>query len=888
MFRTLLSRIRGHFAARLEDTRLAEEIAAHIDALTGEYERRGLSPRAALQAARRDFGNSTHMQETHRARRMLPFLDTLAQDLRYALRQMCANPGFAAAAVFTLALGIGANATIFQLLDAVIYRPLPVPEPNRLALIKVRANGTLSDFSYPVYREMAERQNVADGIYATTYAPAIQSTIRAGSETEKVNATLVSGNYFQVLRADVAVGRALTPTDDAPAAAPVAVISDAFWARHFSRKSGIVGQTIEINRVPITVAGIAAPSFYGDALSFNIDTWLPMSLQPRIMHQELLKDTQTTWLTVVARLKSGVSVEHAQTALNALFHQVSSGSLPQDTVQLSSAGRGLTLLQDQYETPLLLLMAVTSLALSIACCNLANLLLGRSTARIHEIGVRLALGAGRRRVVLQLLTESLLLSAIGSLAAFALANWAWRALITAAYGEGSALRASTFGGWRVLVFVGAVALLSTSFFALAPALAATRVDVRSALANNRRTHTAGPSRQLFGKALVVTQVSLSLLLLSGAGLLLRSLDHLRHQDFGYRTDGVLVAELPLQFDNGESEAALKRHAAIAQPLFERINALPGVKSAALSCFGPMSSGQWTGRLSTPQQEDKNSQPVRGVAVSARYFETMGIKLLAGRPIASDDRAKTAKVVVLSQTASRLLFAGANPLGRFVSIGNKFDPSDAMQVIGVANDMRFAGPRDPFGVLAFIPLAQEEDAPVTNIILHTNGDPAKYGNAIRQIVKQLDPSREVGEIGTLSDKIDDTLDTDDAVATLTSAFGGLALLLTSMGIYAVVGYAVARRTQEIGVRLALGASRAGIARMIVRDLGKLLAVGAVLGCAGALAASHLLRATLFGIGPSDMVAPVAAAGLLSAVAVLAAYLPARRAARLDPAQALRQD
>ena len=403
-----------------------------------------------------------------------------------------------------------------------------------------------------------------------------------------------------MLRAAVPLGRALTPADDLPTAEPVAVISDAFFANQFSRKPDIVGRIIEINRLPITVIGVAAPSFYGDALSFNIDAWLPISLQPRIMHQELLKDTQEFWLTTVARLKPGVSMPRAQAALNALFHQVSPASPPQDSIQLSSAARGLTLLQDQYEAPLLLLMAVTALALLIACCNLANLLLGRSAARIHEIGVRLALGAGRWRVVRQLLTESLLLSTIGSVAALALASWAWRALVVTVYGDGSALRASSDAGWRVLAFVGAVAILSTSFFALAPALLATRIDIRSALANNLRSQTAGPSRQLFGKALIVTQVSVSLLLLSGAGLLLRSLYHLRHQDFGYRTQGVLVAELPLQFDNDDTgtSAGRARHAALIQPLFDRVNALPGVQSAALSCFGPMSTGQWTGRLSS--------------------------------------------------------------------------------------------------------------------------------------------------------------------------------------------------------------------------------------------------------------------------------------------------
>jgi ABC-type antimicrobial peptide transport system permease subunit len=302
----------------------------------------------------------------------------------------------------------------------------------------------------------------------------------------------------------------------------------------------------------------------------------------------------------------------------------------------------------------------------------------------------------------------------------------------------------------------------------------------------------------------------------------------------------------------------------------------------------MASGQWTGRLSSPEEQGKNSQPVRIVAVSPRYFETMGIQILTGRPIDAADRAKTAKTVILSATAARNLFGPANPIGRYVSEGNTFDAADAWRVVGVAHDMRFADPRDPFGVLAFIPLMQQEDVPVTTLVLRAKGNGASYAKAIREIVHDIDASRTVGAITRLSDTIDDKLDTDDTVAGLTAAFGVLAMFLTSMGIYAVVGYAVARRTQEIGIRLALGASRGGIARMIIGGLGKLLAVSALAGLAGTLALSRVLHNTLFGIDRLDMAIPIAAAGMLSAVAVMAAYLPARRAARLDPMDALRQD
>jgi predicted permease len=810
----------------------------------------------------------------------------MLQDFAYALTQLRRSPGFAAAAILTLALGIGSNAAIYQVLDAIRFRSLPVQDPPHLVRVQLLENGKPLNFSYPLYREMAARQQVASGMFAVSDYPLHAAVQRGRGPARTVNAVLVTGGYFAVLGVPARVGRVFTEADDQTAAPPVAVISDGFWDREFGRSPEAIGQPLEINKAVVTIAGVTPPEFYGETQGNAPDVWLPMSVAPQAMATDWPNAPKALWLTAMARLSPGVSQAQARTAFDALYHQLAylserHAGPAEYRVEISPASRGIAALQERFESPLLVLMAVVGMVLLIACCNLANLLLGRAAARTHEIGVRLALGAGRARLMRQLLSESLLLAVIGAVAALALAHWGSLALVKLA-AEGRNWSLPLNPDWRVGAFTAAVTAAATCLFGLAPAWSATRVDLHAVLQGNRRGQTSGPHRQVLGKALVMAQVSISLVLLAGSALLVRSLWSLRHQDFGFRGENVLMVELPWEF----SPAMMARYAALSQPLSDRMNQLPGVRSAALAGFGLMGGDQHTGPLASaarPAQRDDNT---RIVHVSPQYFETMGIRMVAGREITADDRAGAPKVAVLSETAARKMFGGANPVGRMVTQGDRYNSQNAIEVVGVARDVRFANPGDPFGFLVYLPMAQSP-APITAVVVRTTGDPALIAANVQAALHVVDPGIAIAAIRPLTDAIDAKLSHERLLALLATSFGLLALTLTSVGVYGVISYAVERRTREIGIRLALGATRTQVSGALLKEVGILVSASAALGGAGAVAMTRALRSMLFGFGPADYSLLLAVALFLVVVASLAGFLPARRAARLDPMEALRE-
>jgi predicted permease len=875
--RVLVSRLRGLFAT---SARLDEEIAAHLDMLAADLVRRGLTPAAARAQARRDFGAITQMREAHRDQRRLPFFDTLSQDLRYALRQLRRSPGFAAAAILTLALGIGANAAIYQVLDAVVFRALPVAHSDQLVDVRLMENGKPLRFSYPLYREMAARQQVVSGMLAASNEPLHNAILRGHGAIQTVNASIVSGNYFQVLGVSARRGRTFTDADE-HAASPIAVISHAFWQREFAGAAAI-GSTLEINRALVTIVGIMPPAFFGDSAGNAPDVWLPMSIQPLVSPSDWRDSPAVTWLQVTARLRPGVSPAQAASALTALYRQlpelnIRTAQHAEYQVQLQPANQLLAELNAQTAHPLYILIGITAAVLLIACCNLANLLLGRATARTHEIGVRLALGAGRTRMVRHLLTESALLSGLGTLAAAAVAWWGARALMRA-----QAWHLAIDPNWRVLGFTTVIAILATLLFGLAPAISATRLDLLPALAANRRTHSGGRSRQLLGKFLIIAQISISLLLLSGAALLGRTLWNLQHQDFGFSRGNVLMVDLPVEFGPNMRS----RSNAIRPLLYDRLQTLPGVRSAAFSACGLMSAWQNTGPISSAERPARKSDYTRFTVVTPHYFETLGIPIIAGRAIDERDRNGAPEVGVLSETAAHTLFGTANPIGRLISSSYTFDAGKAFEVVGVAHDVRF-GPRDPYAFQIYRPFSKS-GFPITEVLVRTSGDPASLVGPVRAAIQDLDRALAVGDVSTLQQKIDSGLTHERMMALLSGCFGLLALILTSVGVYGVIAYAVERRTQEIGIRLALGAARRQVAAMMLRELGPLVFASLILGAAATLAATRTIRTLLYGIAAGDLTTLAAAALAIALVAAVAAWLPARRASRLDPMDALRQE
>ena len=880
--RVFLARLLGRGRTPSE---LDSEIAAHLSLLAADYERHGLSPADALAAARRHFGPITQLHETYRDQRRLPFLDTLSQDLAYALRQLRRNPAFATAAVLTLALGIGANTAIYQVLDAVVFRALPVRDPAALVQVELLENNRPVHVSYPFYREFAAHQQVLDGLFAVSDFPLRQAVLRGRGSLRPVKGSIVTGNYFRVLGVSARAGRVFTEDDDRPAAPPVIVLSDAFWNREFARNPRAIGQVLEINGIAGTVIGVAPPDFFGETVGAVPDLWIPMSVQPRVMPTDYLNAPNSSWLSLLGRLRPSVSARQAEAALDPLYRALADLTVQRPDhdyrVQLQSASRGIAELEQRFGRPLWVLAGITGLVLLMTCGNLANLMLGRATARTQEIGVRLALGAGRARIARQLLTESVVLSALGTAAALLLATSGARWLVawaSAAGGWGLSLALE----WRHLAFTAAIAVAATCLFALAPAWAATRIDLHSTLQASHSGHSGGRFRNRLGRCLIVAQLSVSLTLLSAAALLVHSLWNLRHQDFGFDAERVVMAEVPLEFTN----AMIRRNTALRQPLFDRMNAIPGVRSAAVDAFGPLGSVQYTCFLSTPERPAQPGDFTRRVHISPRYFETIGTPILAGRGITEADRANSPKVVVLSQTAARTVFGRANPLGRFVSADRTFESKDALQVVGVAHDVRFFNPRDPFGFVLYVPLAQAP-APITAVLLRAASDPARLVPTVRSAFHEVDPTLLVGAIRPLGESVEGQLSNEKLLALLSTCFGLLALGLTAVGVYGVIAYSVQRRTQEVGIRLALGAERAAVSRLIMGDVAVLALAGTLLGAAGAVAATRALRTVLFAFGPADYSLLLASAAVLLLISAAAGYIPARRASRLDPMSALRQ-
>jgi predicted permease len=821
-------------------------------------------------------------------------------DLKFAFRQLLKNPGFAAVAVLTLALGIGANTTIFSLLDAVLLKTLPIRDPELLVAVSPSAPGQPGrgiPFSYPVFREFRDKNAVFSGMVAYSGLPMSMS---GGGQTERVLGELVSGNFFAVLGVNPHLGRLFTEADDqAPGAHPVAVISFNFWQRRFGANPGVVGQTISLNGSPFTVVGVAEQGFHGLHVGVAPDVRVPIMMSYQVRPggpPGVLENRENLWLAVVARLKPGLSLEQAQAGADTVYQIIrepdvrrNGGDTLDDRfgrsirIQLDPAKNGVaSILTRQFGPPLRVLMYLAGVVLLIACLNVANLLLARAATRQKEIAVRLALGAGRFRLVRQLLTEGFLLSALGGISGLVFARWGTDLLLGFLPQGRSPLVLEIKPDLRVLGFTLGVTLLTGLLFGLAPAIQATRPDLIPALKHETAVFSAGNRRWELRRLLVVLQVALSLVLLVGAGLFARSLRNLRAVDDGYHTDQVVT----LALDPAQSGYKAEQLRTFYDQLSERVAALPGVKTATYTYYVPMSGGFSRYGIEVPgyQPPPGEEMAVLQNQIAAQFFATFGIPLLLGREFSAQDTPESPKVVIINDRLARRFFGNESPLGRRITLENYKD----LEIVGVVADAKYRTLKEALPQTAYLPFSQYDTLRERSLCVRAAGSASALAAALRREVRGLDPQLPVFNAKTFAEQLSESVSRERLVALLSSFFGCFAVLLAALGLSGVMACGVARRTREIGIRMALGAPTSSVLWLVLRETLLLVCAGVGVGLPVALAATRLTEGLLFGLAPNDPLTVAMALVVMVVVAALAGYLPARRAANVDPMKALRHE
>jgi predicted permease len=830
-------------------------------------------------------------------------LGQIASDLRFAVRMLVKNPGFSAVIVLTLGLGIGANTAIFTLLDQVMLRPLPVEAPQELVLLDgpgMFSGHTENDhtFSYPMYRELRDRGGEAfSGLFARYPSDA---TLGWRGRTERVQVEAVTGNYFDVLGVRPALGRAFTPDDDrTPGAHPLVMLTHGFWSRRFASDPAIVGQVLSLNGQPMTVIGVTPASFQGIEVGRVVDVFLPVMMKAALTPtwDELL-DWRSRWLNVFGRVPAGRSREQATAAINVVYTQ----ALQEDVKTLThfSAERrtlflakkvallpgvsGVSDLRKRVTTPLVVLMGMVGLVLLIACANVANLLMARATARQKEVAIRLSLGASRGRLVRQLLVESIVLSLLGAAAGALLATWTGDLLLRALPLENVSRVLHSEPDLRVGLFTLVVSVVTGIVFGLAPALQLTRRAIAGTLKDEAASVIGGAGGRL-RRGLVVAQVALSLLLLVGAGLFSRSLYNLRVLDPGFQAERLVVFSLDPAL-SGYDETRVQAFAARLQ---EELRGVPGVVNAAPSQTALMTNSVSSSTVKVQGRERKDGEDWNPQvnAVAPGFFDTVAFRLVAGRDFAATDAAGAPKVAVVNEAFVRFFFPDRSPLGQRFGWGRQKDGYD-IEIVGVLKDAKFNNLREEPERIVYLPLAQQEKVAGFSFYVRTSLTEAAAIPAVRQAAARLDPQIPIYDLKSMEAVISESLFVERMVAVLSAAFGLLATLLAAVGLYGVMSYSVARRTREIGIRLALGAPREQVLKMVLREVGVLGAWGLGLGLPLSLGLSQLVSSQLFGLPPRDPLTLVGATALLACVTVLAGLVPARRAMRVDPMLALRYE
>ncbi len=891
---------------------LEEEMQHHVEMKARDLAEKGMNEDDARWAARRAFGNRALAMEDSRGAWSFVLIETVMQDLKYGFRTLLRNPTFTAAIVLTLALGIGANTAMFTLVDSVLLRYLPVSEPERLFKFgDTPIMGQISSdrpedrntrlFSFHLYNDLRRHNEVFADLAAISSYP-INAYVgsegaSSGSRVEKVEARLVTGNFFPTLGIGAFQGRVFSPEDDeVPGGHPVVVLSHAFWSRRFGQDRNVVGRSVLVNGAEYTILGVMPREFFGVSVGRSTDIWVPMMMQAELERApRILDEKNDMWLRVFGRLKPKVTATQAEERTNELFHRLledEAGSeitpevadaIDELNIDVAPFAKGFAGLRYRLEKPLLILMGVVGLVLLIACANVGNLLLARASGRKKEVALRLALGSGRGRLLRQLLTESLVLALLGGAVGLLLARWTMDFLPVLISTRPTPVPIQLALDSRVMLFTLLVSTLTALVFGLAPALRATKVDLTSPMKTQGLQPHGGRDRWNLRKTLVVSQVAVSLLLLIGAGLFLRSFQNLLSEETGFQTEGVLLVTLDPQ-GGGYTEEQLPN---LYRDLVDRIEAIPETRSASLSYFHLFAGTRWVDGAYVngfEPQSDRDSQ-IEATLVTPGYFETVGIPVVRGRGFEPTDREGAPKVAVVNETFARHYFGNESPVGK--RFGQTEESTQEYEIVGMVGDLTYHHFREETPRYVYFPVLQTVDY-LSSLEVLTAGDPAAIVPQVRRAIEQAEPNLPILEVKTLVDQVHRSLRQDQSISRLTGFFGLLALLLASIGLYGIMAYGVVQRTNEIGIRVALGAHRGKVLWLVLREGMILVALGVVLGIPIALGASQFLSSLLFGLSAWDPVTIAGATLVLLLVAIFAGYLPARRATRLDPVRALRYE
>jgi predicted permease len=832
---------------------------------------------------------------------------TLASyDLRVALRGLRRSPLFAIVAILSLALGIGANTAIYSLIDQMLLRRLPVKNPDELVMLYQQGshNGSnmgLRMHSYPIYQEYQKRAAPLSEVIARRL---VATSISVDNQTERIDAEMVSGNFFTMLGVGAAAGRVFNSQEDDQiyGGHPVVVLGYDYWDRRFARDPAVVGKKILVNSYPMTIVGVSARGFAGVDPARSPALRVPLLMKAVVVPEWSwfeLSSPRTRWVQVFARLKPGYTVESAQAPLQVLFSQIRQyestlesaknwsaydrEQFLKGTLHVERAAMGYSPLRNDFSTPLLVLMCMVGLVLPIACANVANLLIARAFARQREIAVRLSLGASHGQLVRQLLVESLLLSLAGGALGLLLAVWMTRGLISLIPSGNAPLLIRAEPDWRVLIFTFALTMVTGIVFGMLPALRASRPDTWGTLKDTVGA-VAGSGGSLFlRKGLVAAQVALSFLLLFGAGLFVRSLDNLRTTDTGVELDNLLTFRLSPALSGYDDRQAVNFY----QQLLERLRGAPGVKSVAMAGVGILAGDEWDSTMGVEGHQAKDGEDMQAFmnALSPGYFETMGIPFLEGRDFRASDAKKEATVAIVNRRFAEHFFPGQSAVGRRIGFGLGPEAKLDIEIVGVAENSLYEGPREGVRRQVFLPNWGRNSA---SFYLRTASASSSAFNLIRNEVRALSDAMPVYELKTLESQLDETLLTDRMIAMLSAGFGLLATVLAAVGLYGVMAFVVTRRSKELGLRLALGAEPGLIIWLVMKEVLLLLVIGLAIGLPAAMALGTYVASQLYGIQPRDPSMAIATIVTLSLVSAAAGLIPARRASRIDPILALRYE